>query len=378
MMASHNVSLPSFQMPDFLQSFLEILVGIGLLFAGGEVFVQGAVTLSLIFGIPQLVIGLTVVSFGTSAPELFVSVSSVLQGMDSLAVSNVVGSNIFNVMVVLGSSALVMPLRVESRLVRRDVPLLITVSAAVWGMASTGRVTWQSGAALLLALVVNSIWDIRTARDEPEGVEDAEPDVNPEQRKQGVGKALLSLLLGIVLLGVGSKVLVDGASGAATVLGVSKAVIGLTIVSAGTGMPELITSLVAAVKGRTDLAIGNVVGSNILNQLLVLGASAVAASGKGGLEVGALLIERDMPVMVITTLACLPIFWTKGLITRLEGGILLGLYIFYVTDQVLPRTLPTWQDEFRLVVLCVVLPTVIVLIVTQAVVYWRQLRRNRP
>ena len=378
MMASHNVSLPSFQMPDFLQSFLEILVGIGLLFAGGEVFVQGAVTLSLIFGIPQLVIGLTVVSFGTSAPELFVSVSSVLQGMDSLAVSNVVGSNIFNVMVVLGSSALVMPLRVESRLVRRDVPLLITVSAAVWGMASAGRVTWQSGAALLLALVINSIWEIRTAREEPEGVEDAEPDVNPEQGKQGVGKALLSLLLGIVLLGVGSKVLVDGASGAAMVLGVSKAVIGLTIVSAGTGMPELITSLVAAAKGRTDLAIGNVVGSNILNQLLVLGASALAASGKGGLEVGALLIERDMPVMVITTLACLPIFWTKGLITRLEGGILLGLYIFYVVDQVLPRTLPTWQDEFRLVVLCVVLPTVIVLIVTQAVVYWRQLRRNRP
>ena len=378
MMASHNVSLPLFQMPDFLQSFLEILVGIGLLFAGGEVFVQGAVTLSLIFGIPQLVIGLTVVSFGTSAPELFVSVSSVLRGMDALAVSNVVGSNIFNVMVVLGSSALVMPLRVESRLVRRDVPVMIAVSAAVWGMASAGRVTWQSGAALLLALVINSIWEIRTAREEPEGVEEAEPDVNPDQGKRGLVKAVLSLLLGILLLGVGSKVLVNGASAAATILGVSKSVIGLTIVSAGTSMPELITSLVAAIKGKTDLAIGNVVGSNLLNQMLVLGASAVAASGAGGLEVGALLIERDIPVMVITALACLPIFWTKGLITRLEGGILLGLYIFYVVDQVLPRTLPTWQDEFRLVMLCVVLPAVIVLIVTQAGLYWRQLRRNRP
>ncbi len=378
MMASHNVSLPLFQMPDFLQSFLEILVGIGLLFAGGEVFVQGAVTLSLIFGIPQLVIGLTVVSFGTSAPELFVSVSSVLRGMDALAVSNVVGSNIFNVMVVLGSSALVMPLQVESRLVRRDVPVMIAVSAAVWGMASAGRVTWQSGAALLLALVINSIWEIRTAREEPEGVEEAEPDVNPDQGKRGIVKAVLSLLLGILLLGVGSKVLVNGASAAATILGVSKSVIGLTIVSAGTSMPELITSLVAAIKGKTDLAIGNVVGSNLLNQMLVLGASAVAASGAGGLEVGALLIERDIPVMVITALACLPIFWTKGLITRLEGGILLGLYIFYVVDQVLPRTLPTWQDEFRLVMLCLVLPAVIVLIVTQAGLYWRQLRRNRP
>ncbi len=377
MMASHNVSQQSFQMPDFLQSFLEILIGIALLYAGGEVFVQGSVTLSLIFGIPQLVIGLTVVSFGTSAPELFVSVSSVLQGLDSLAVSNVVGSNIFNVMVVLGSSALVMPLRVESRLVRRDVPVLIAVSAAVWGMASAGRVTWQSGAALLLALIINSIWEIRTAREEPAGVEEAEPDVSPEQAKRGGVKSVMFLLIGILLLGVGSKVLVSGATGAATYLGVSQAVIGLTIVSAGTSMPELITSLVAAIKGKTDLAIGNVVGSNLLNQLLVLGASAVAASGAGGLNVSALLIERDMPVMMIATLACMPIFWTKGQITRLEGGILVGLYIFYVVDQVLPRTLPTWQDEFRLVMLCLVLPAVIVLIVVQAGLYWRQLQRNR-
>ena len=224
-------------MAPFLSAFLEVLVGIALLFGGGEFFVQGAVTLSLIFGIPQLVIGLTVVSLGTSAPELFVSLSSVTQGLDALAVSNVVGSNIFNVMVVLGSSALVMPLRVESRLVRRDVPLLIAVSAAVWGMASAGRVTWQAGLALLLALVINSVWEIRTAREEPEGVGEAEPEVNPDQGKRGVVRALGLLMLGIVLLGVGSRVLVHGASAAATYLGVSQAVIGLTIVSAGTSMP---------------------------------------------------------------------------------------------------------------------------------------------
>ena len=364
-------------MPDFLTSALEVLIEIGLLFAGGEVFVQGSVTLSLIFGIPQLVIGLTVVSFGTSAPELFVSVNSVLRGLDSLAVSNVVGSNIFNVMVVLGSSAVVMPLRVESRLVRRDVPVMIAVSAAVWGMASAGRVTWQSGVALLLALLINSIWEIRTAREEPAGVEEAEPDVNPDQGKRGLLKALMSLLLGVLLLGVGSRVLVSGASGAAAYLGVSEAVIGLTIVSAGTSMPELITSLVAAIKGRTDLAIGNVVGSNLLNQLLVLAASALAAAGTGGLQVSPMLIQRDMPVMLLTALACMPIFWTKGRITRLEGGILLTLYIFYVVDQVLPRTLPTWQDEFRLVMLCLVVPAVIVVIVAQAGLYWRQLQRKR-
>lgn len=364
-------------MPPFLLSCLEVLVGIALLFGGGELFVQGAVTLSLIFGIPQLVIGLTVVSFGTSAPELFVSLSSVTQGFDALAVSNVVGSNIFNVMVVLGSSALVMPLRVESRLVRRDVPLLIAVSAAVWGMASAGRVTWQAGLALLLALAINSVWEIRTAREEPEGVEEAEPEVNPDQGKRGVARAISLLVVGIVLLGVGSRVLVHGASAAATFLGVSQAVIGLTIVSAGTSMPELITSLVAAVKGRTDLAIGNVVGSNLLNQLLVLGASAVAAAGGAGLQVSPMLIARDLPVMVLAALACLPIFWTRGQITRLEGGILVTLYVFYVVDQVLPRTLPTWQDEFRIVMLCLVLPAVIVMISVQAGVYWRQLKRKQ-
>ena len=152
-------------MPQFLEPALQVLAGIGLLFGGGELFVQGSVALALIFGIPELVIGLTVVALGTCAPELFVSVSSVLKGSDALAVSNVVGSNIFNVMVVLGSSALVLPLRVESRLVRRDVPLLLAVSAAVWGMASAGRVTWQAGVALLIALVINSVWEIRTARD---------------------------------------------------------------------------------------------------------------------------------------------------------------------------------------------------------------------
>ena len=376
-LAAHNEVWPLQMMPDFLTSVLEVLIGIGLLFAGGEVFVQGAVTLSLIFGIPQLVIGLTVVSIGTSAPELFVSVNSVLQGLDSLAVSNVVGSNIFNVMVVLGSSAVVLPLRVESRLVRRDVPLMIAVSAAVWGMASAGRVTWQSGVALLLALVINSIWEIRTAREEPDGVEGAEPEVNPDQGKRGFIKALMSLLLGVLLLVFGSRILVSGASGAAAYLGVSEAVIGLTIVSAGTSMPELITSLVAAIKGRTDLAIGNVVGSNLLNHLLVLGASSIAAAGAGGLEVSPILIQRDMPVMLMTALACMPIFWTKGKISRLEGGILLALYVFYVVDQVLPRTMPSWQDEFRLVMLCLVVPAVVVVIVVQAGLYWRQLQRKR-
>jgi cation:H+ antiporter len=280
-------------MPEFLQATIEVLLGIALLFGGGELFVQGSIALAVIFGIPQLVIGLTVVSLGTSAPELFVSLNSVFQGSDALALSNVVGSNIFNVMVVLGSSALVLPLRVESRLVRRDVPLMIAVSAAVWGMASAGRVTWQAGLALLLGLIINTIWEIRTAREQPDDSESAEPEIEENAAEGGWHLAVLRLIGGIAVLTVGSKVLVSGATSAATLLGVSEAVIGLTIVSAGTSMPELITSLVAALRGRTDLAIGNVVGSCLLNLMLVLGGTALV-TGSQGLNVSPDLIHDDL------------------------------------------------------------------------------------
>jgi cation:H+ antiporter len=361
-------------MPEFLQATIEVLLGIALLFGGGELFVQGSIALAVIFGIPQLVIGLTVVSLGTSAPELFVSLNSVFQGSDALALSNVVGSNIFNVMVVLGSSALVLPLRVESRLVRRDVPLMIAVSAAVWGMASAGRVTWQAGLALLLGLIINTIWEIRTAREQPDDSESAEPEIEDNAAEGGWHLAVLRLIAGIAVLTVGSKVLVSGATSAATLLGVSEAVIGLTIVSAGTSMPELITSLVAALRGRTDLAIGNVVGSCLLNLMLVLGGTALV-TGSQGLNVSPDLIHDDLPVMLLTSLACLPIFWTRGRISRLEGGLLLSLYVLYIVDNVLPRTnLSSWSDEFRLVMLCLVLPVVMITIITQAAVYWRTSR----
>ncbi|QEY31299.1 calcium/sodium antiporter [Synechococcus sp. RSCCF101] len=363
-------------MTDFLIDVVQVLVGILLLFFGGELFVQGSVAIALILGVPQLVIGLTVVSLGTSAPELFVSLGSIAKGSADLATSNVVGSNIFNVMVVLGCSAAILPLKVESRLVRRDVPILIAVSMAVWGMASAGVVTWQAGLALVTALVINTIWEVRTAREDPEGSGEAEPEVSEEAASGGWAPAALRLAGGMALLVIGSRILVIGASGAALTLGVSETVIGLTIVSAGTSMPELVASVVAALRGATDLAIGNVIGSNLLNQLLILGSCGLV-SGGAGLQVDPVLINRDMPVMLLATFACLPIFWTRGRISRLEGGVLLTLYVLYLCDQVLPHTLPTWRDEFRLVVLCLVLPAVLVLILVQAIIYWQQRRRKR-
>ena len=351
---------------NYLPSVLEILLGIVLLFGGGELFVAGSSALALLLGIPQIVIGLTVVSLGTSTPELFVSLISTFKGGDAIAVSNVVGSNIFNVLVVLGLSALVVPLRVKSRLVRRDVPLLLGVSMAVWGMASGGRLTWQAGLALLVGTAINLIWEMRTASE----YSDEEGDFDEGDRATPA-VAAAKLAGGLVLLVLGSDVLVKGATAAAIGLGVTETVIGLTIVSAGTSMPELVTSLVAAYRGKADLAIGNVVGSNLLNQLVILGVCGVF-SGEG-LLVDPAVISRDLPVMVLTTLALLPILWTRGVVTRLEGGILVGLYGLYLAEQVLTETLTTAQDEFRFVVLVVVLPLVLVFFVWQ-MLRWRMQR----
>ena len=361
-------------MSTLVLSFLELITGILLLFGGGEFFIQGSVALALILGIPQLVIGLTIVSLGTSAPELFVSVNSSLNGSDGLALSNIVGSNIFNVMVVLGASALLRPLRVESRLVRRDIPLLLGVSAAVWGMASSELITWQFGVALILALIINTIWEIRTAREEPQRTQEAEPVINIEKDSTSLLNATIKLVGGIFLLTFGSRLLISGASTIAGILGVSEAIIGLTIVSLGTSLPELITSLVAAIRGQTDLAIGNVIGSCLLNQLLVLGSCALFSAGNG-LVVEQLLIMKDIPIMVITTLACMPIFWTKGIISRGEGGVLLGLYFLYIADKIIPLTFPALHSPFKAIVFLAITLSITILIY-KAIIYWLRLRTS--
>jgi len=361
-------------MPSILLSFLELITGILLLFSGGEFFIQGSVALALILGIPQLVIGLTIVSLGTSAPELFVSVNSSLSGSDSLALSNIVGSNIFNVMVVLGGSALLRPLRVESRLVRRDIPLLLGVSTAVWGIAASELITWQFGVALIVALIINTTWEIRTAREEPQKTQEAEPEINIEKDSTSLINAGVKLLGGIFLLTLGSRLLIEGASTIAGLLGVSEAIIGLTIVSLGTSLPELITSLVAAIRGQTDLAIGNVIGSCLLNQLLVLGSCSVL-SGGSGLVVENLLITKDIPIMVITTFACMPIFWTKGIISRGEGGVLLGLYMLYIADKIIPLTLPTLHSAFKELVF-IAISLSIIIIIYKTIAYWLRLRKS--
>ena len=322
-------------MSELFLPIIEIIIGVILLFAGGEFFIQAAINLSLILGIPQIVIGLTVVSLGTSSPELLVSLNSVLKGSDSLAVSNVIGSNIFNILVVLGISSLITPLKVKSRIVRRDVPLLMAISCAVWAMCSASLLTWQAGVFLIFCLILNTVWEINTINEKEEDTKNAEPDIGElNVDNKGTLNTLIKLIVGIALLSFGSNILVGGSQNLAILLGVNEIVIGLTIVATGTSLPELITSIIAAFKGNTDLAIGNVIGSNLLNQLLILGSCSIF-SGFKGLSIEQSLIKVDLPFMVITTFACLPIFWTKGKITRKEGFFLLSLYIFYILDKIM-------------------------------------------
>ena len=333
-------------MSQYIFSIVEIIIGIFLLFIGGEFFIQGSVALSLILGIPQIVIGLTVVALGTSSPELLVSLNSILKGSDSLAASNVVGSNIFNILVVLGISSLITPLKVKSRIVRRDVPLLIAISCSVWAMSSTGLLTWQAGIFLLFCLLLNTIWEINTISEKDDDIKNAEPDINDFLLNKNLIYTISKLAFGLILLSIGANILVGGSQELARTLGITETIIGLTIVATGTSLPELVTSIVAAFKGRTDLAIGNVIGSNLLNQLLILGSCSIF-SGVRGLTINIDLIRTDIPIMVLTTFACLPIFWTKGKITRKEGFILLNIYFFYVLDKILLLSKFIYMMEFR-------------------------------
>ena len=299
-------------MSEFILPIIEIIIGIIFLFAGGELFIQGAISLSLILGIPQIVIGLTVVSLGTSSPELLVSLNSIFKGSDSLAASNVIGSNIFNVLVVLGISSLITPLKVKSRIVRRDVPLLIAISCAVWAMSSTGLLTWQAGIFLIFCLTLNTIWEINTIKENEEDTKKAEPEIEESPGIERVEfNIILKLISGIFLLSFGSNILVNGSQSLATLLGVNEIIIGLTIVATGTSLPELVTSIIAALKGKTDLAIGNVIGSNLLNQLLILGSCSIFFV-LNCFSIDQSFIKVDLLFMVLTTFAFFPIFWSKG------------------------------------------------------------------
>ncbi|MUN62643.1 calcium/sodium antiporter [Kocuria sediminis] len=347
-----------------------IVVGMALLVSGGELLVRGASALAARVGLSALVIGLTVVSFATSAPELTVTISSVLGGEPGLALGNVVGSNIANVLLVLGLTALLAPLAVTHQLLRFDLPLLVLVSTALLLVALDGRVDVVDGALLFAAVVVHGVLTVLIGRRDaatpaaPHGAAgDPLPTDPGADRTPGIS-ALLSLVLvaaGVGLLVVGATVLVDGAVNIAAALGVSGLVIGLTVVAVGTSLPELATSVIAVRRGQRDLAVGNVVGSCLLNLGLVLGVPAMLFAG--GLPVPAAAVALDIPVMLAAAVALLPIAFTGFAVARWEGALFLLLYLFYTGYVVLEAAEHDALDGFTAVLVSFVLPLLVLTLV---------------
>lgn len=299
-------------------TILLTLLSFGLLFAGAELLVRGGAGMALRLGLTALVVGLTVVAYGTSSPELLVSLKAAWAGQPGIAVGNVVGSNIFNIAVILGVAALIRPLAAGSVAIRRDAPVMVGVTCAGLAVLWDGNVTRLEGGMLAAASVLYTVWIIREARKE--GSTDDEG-----LRPLGMGRAVLYIAIGLVVLAFGSRMLVTNAVEIARALGVSEAVIGLTIIAAGTSMPELATSAVGALRGHSDIALGNVIGSNIFNILFVLGLAALVHPIEG-----VTMRPVDQVFMTAFAVMLVPMMWTGRRIGRIEGLILLLLYLGYL------------------------------------------------
>lgn len=320
-------------------TIIEFIAGLAILVGGAEVLVRGASRLALSLGITPLVVGLTIVAYGTSAPELAVGLQAAMNGEADLAVGNVVGSNISNVLLILGVSAAITPLVVSQQLIRLDVPLMIGASLFVFGLGFDGVLSRMDGSMLFvgsIAYTVFAIWNSRKATLAVRAEYRESEGESPKRTVKEVGMDALQIIGGIALLTLGSRWLVDSAKTIARTFGISELVIGLTIVAIGTSLPELATSVIAARRGQRDIAAGNVVGSNLFNIFLVLGMSALVLPG--GLAVSSQVLAFDMPVMVAVAIACLPIFFRGSRISRWEGIMFLFYYAAYLAYVTMKAT----------------------------------------
>ncbi|MFO1377674.1 MAG: calcium/sodium antiporter [Steroidobacteraceae bacterium] len=342
--------------------------GLAGLVAGASLLVRGASRLALSCGISPLVVGLTVVAFGTSAPEVAVSVGAALDGRTDIAAGNVVGSNIFNVLFILGTSALIVPLAVNLQVIRQEAPIMLGASLLLLPLGLDGRIGLSDAALLCGLLVAYTAFLIRQSRRETAASASAYADAVPASGP-GAWDSRLVVQIGLVIAGLallvlGSNGLVTASTAFARALGVSDLVIGLTIVAAGTSLPEVATSITAALRGERDIAVGNVVGSNTFNILGCLGIAGLA-SGSTGLGIAPSLLSFDLWVMLAVALACLPVFLTGREIARWEGAVFVGYYVAYVAFLILGANQHDALGPFSTVMLSFVVPlTVITLVVS--------------
>lgn len=367
-----------------LPSILAILAGLVLLVAGGEVLVRGASNIAAAIGMSPLVVGLTVVSFATSAPEFAVTMQSVAAGSPGLAVGNVVGSNIANILLVLGIAAIITPLAVKSRVVRFDVPVMIGLSLIVTVMALNGVIARWQGVTLVVLLAAYVIWTVRIGRSDPEGEkEKLDPDwIDDELRPEPVAErstrnilaSVVMVAVGIGALVLGASVLVSGATTIASALGLSDLVIGLTIIAVGTSLPEMATSIVAALRGERDLAVGNAVGSNIFNLGAVLGFAAILSPDGIVIPEGAQ--NLDFLLMTGVAILLLPVVYTGYAVGRWEGILFVSYYVAYTTYLLLMSSEHESLAPFSTVMLAFVIPLTFLFLIVLAVA--EHSRRHRP
>jgi cation:H+ antiporter len=354
-----------------ITTILFFIAGLILLIAGADLLVRGASTLAARLGMTSLIIGLTVVSFGTSAPELAISLQSGIAGEDALLLGNVIGSNIFNVLFILGLSALITPLVVSKNLIRLDVPLMIGVSILLYFFAWDGLISQLEGGILFLLLItylIYLIYETKRTKDERSPTVDA--NINFTFKRHWFWDGLF-IISGLVLLVFGSRWLVDGAVKFAEYMGVSSLVIGLTVVALGTSLPEVATSILASIKGERDLAVGNIVGSNLFNIMCIIGLTAIVLPK--GISVQPAVIGFDLPVMIAAAIVCLPIFFTGNVISRWEGAIFLGYYIAFTLFLVLTATDHHLLPVFNMLMGWFVLPMTII---TGVVILIKEIRKN--
>jgi cation:H+ antiporter len=367
-----------------------IVLGLVLLVAGGELLVRGASGLATRIGMSSLVVGLTVVAFATSAPELAVTLGAVMGGEPGLAVGNVVGSSIANVLMILGSSAIILPLLVKVQLVRIDIPFMAALSILFLLLAIDGGFSRVDGLILVVLLVLyiavaiilsrrdGHVDELRgpgasiatasagrvgqTARTSGDTMTEAVEDV---EARGSIGRDVVLVLIGVVLLVVGANILVKGATGIATAFGVSDLIVGLTVVAIGTSLPELATSIVAVRRGQRDLAVGNVVGSNIFNIGAVAGLAAMISPT--GLPVPESALALDIPLMIAASVVLLPLAFTGSVIARWEGGLLVALYVSYLLYTVLAAAERPILQGFTTVMLWFITPLVVLTVISTVV-----------
>ncbi|SIR71305.1 cation:H+ antiporter [Pseudomonas sp. B10] len=353
-----------------LINVIELLSGLVLLIIGAELMVRAAVRLAERLHVRPLIIGLTIVALGSSAPQMTVSLQAALTDNPDIAVGSVVGSGIFNILVTLGLSALIIPLRVSRQLVRLDIPLMIGASLLVFILAWNKDLGRFDGVLLLGALALYLGLLLRQSRHStrPHGA-------RPQDTQQSWLISVLMILAGLAMLVFAGRLLLGAAVVVATDLGLSERVIGLTVVAVGTSLPELATSLIAALRGQRDIAVGNVIGANLFNLLGVLGLTALLAPTP--LSVSPNALDFDLPVMLGVAALCLPVFYSGYRVTRAEGLLLLGLYLVYGLHVVSFTTGMPLAGKLERLMLFYVLPALLTFLLFTSIRAWRRQHHKR-